>query len=169
MYWSTRIYHCDSYFANFSGNFDISIIFYLYHLDDGSVVGSNKKTSPGAEPRKRITIGTNIVMTKGKSVELICPTRGGKRPQLSWMKDNAPIVPSNYIVPRGEVLLLQYVQPNMNGYYSCTLTTEFGSSVATSHVKINGRLWVLLVLEHNLKIHSYVFKDEGKNLFIWIL
>ena len=57
---------------------------------------------------------------------------------MTWLKDNIPIVPSNHVVPRGEVLLLQYMRPDMDGYYTCQLDTEFGTKSVTTQVTVKG-------------------------------
>lgn len=93
-----------------------------------------------------VTSGQDIKVISGQSVEIRCPARGSLRPQLTWLKDNQPIIPSRVLVPKGEKLYLSNVDISSRGQYTCVMQTQLGISQLVTNIEV--------IKFQKLQIHS---------------
>lgn len=109
--------------------------------DTSSSGDSTSNATPkyiGSEGIIKTTSGKDVTVISGQNLQIHCPTRGTLRPVLTWFKDNVAIQPSNRLIPRGEMLLLNEVSLETAGEYTCRMTTEIGTKATNTKVKILG-------------------------------
>ena len=87
----------------------------------------------------KLTIGTNVTTLGGKSVTLLCPTKGVPKPRIFWYKDAIELEANDEITfgPNGE-LILEDVRIEDAGRYTCVAENEFGRDKMSTMVNVAG-------------------------------
>ncbi|XP_048886906.1 ADAMTS-like protein 3 isoform X2 [Brienomyrus brachyistius] len=88
------------------------------------------------EKTVNISVGGSMFLTNTtQSVSLSCAVQGEPKPSVFWIKDGAPVQPSER-VSWDSAGVLHISKPGVGdaGEYSCTVTNELGSDTATSRL-----------------------------------
>ena len=87
----------------------------------------------------KLTIGTNVTTLGGKSVTLLCPTKGMPKPRIFWYKDAIELEATDEITfgVNGE-LILEDVSIEDAGRYTCVAENEFGRDKMSTMVNVAG-------------------------------
>ena len=93
-----------------------------------------------------VILKDDITALKGSSPALTCAIPEATRPQLKWYKNGNLISLSNKYLPRGEQLVLNNVDEESSGEYTCVIATQSGVTQIIFRVKIEGKFNFLSLL-----------------------
>lgn len=101
----------------------------------------------------------------GSSASFTCAARGNPHPNVTWLFNAEPVVPSRRVQIAGSTLLVSDVTPRDEGVYQCLLDNGVGS--AQSH----GILTAQSGLFNALLLNQQTFLGQGdprrrRNVFI---
>lgn len=93
------------------------------------------------ETKVELNVGTNVTTLGGRSLTLLCPTRGEPRPKTFWYKDNVELEPSDDVTfgKNGE-LILEDVKFEDAGRYTCVAENEYGRDKMSTVLNVAGKV-----------------------------
>lgn len=95
--------------------------------------------------RIRVSVGTNVTTLGGKSLTLLCPSKGEPKPKIRWYKDAIELTPNDEMTIglKGD-LHLEEVKVEDAGRYTCVAENENGKDKMSTVVNVAGKKGSLL-------------------------
>ena len=97
------------------------------------IESSSERQSDLKRASVEVTIGASLTTLDGNNVTLKCEARGTPAPRLSWTKDGVAVEGG------GDSLLIEDIQSDDTGSYTCTATNLLGSSSDTSIIAVKSK------------------------------
>lgn len=84
-------------------------------------------------------VGTEITSLADNTIVLDCTATGLPKPKITWIKDQAPVIPGRYYqILANNSLVIAKAKTEDAGVYTCTAKNGFGQDKLSSPVEVIG-------------------------------
>lgn len=122
------------------------------------VIPRSSKSLNGSPPTPQYVSAADVLVLRGKKVELFCIYNGTPIPKLAWSKDGKPIELDERVVLEnyGKSLKIKNTDAEDEGKYSCEASSEIGET-QTSNFNLKVEMPPVFIVEpksHNVTLNE---------------